>query len=61
MVMSFDGKGVILVGGFDSTNARVSDCMLEMHSLHDMNWKLLDTRLKQGRKRHTVLTTSSDI
>ena len=60
MVMSFDGKGVILVGGFDSTNDRVSDCMLELHSLCDMNWKLLDTRLKQGRKGHTVFTTSSD-
>ena len=60
MVTSFDGKGVILIGGFDYTNARVSDSMLEMHSLHGMNWKVLDTRLKHGRKGHDVLTTSSD-
>ena len=60
MVTSFDGKGVILIGGHDSTNARDSDCMLEMHSLRGMNWKFLGTRLKQGRKGHIVLTTSSD-
>ena len=60
MVTSFDGKGVILIGGHDSTNARDSDSLLEMHSLRGMNWKVLDTRLKQGRKGHIVLTTSSD-
>ena len=60
MVTSFDGKGVILIGGFDYTNASVSDLMFEMHSLRGMNWKVLDTRLKQGRKGHVVLLTSSD-
>ena len=60
MVTSFDGKGAILIGGYDSTNARVSDLLLEMHSLCGMNWKVLDMRLKQGRKGHVVITTSND-
>ena len=53
MVTSPSGQGVILIGGFNLSEGKHSDTMIELTA--SMKWKTLEQKLKYPRDRHVTL------
>ena len=63
MVTSPDGGGVMIVGGYDSTNYVYSPKILELRAGGSgvVDWQEVDQELENGREAHVVIPVPDSI
>ena len=56
MVPTPNGKGVVLIGGYNDSEFKYSDKLLELsgHCVERLSWIVLDQRLQYARKNHVA-------
>ena len=63
MVTSPDGGGVMIIGGYDSTNSKRSGKILELRAGGSgiIDWQEIDVELENGRNGHVVIPVPEQI
>ena len=63
MVTSPDGRGVMIIGGYDDTNNKVSGKILELRAGGSgiIDWQEVDAELENGRYGHVVIPVPEQI
>ena len=62
MVTSLTGKGVLLIGGYNS-NDEDSNALIELSgdSIQNLKWTILDEKLKRARFSHVSIPISNEV
>ena len=63
MVTSPNGKGVILIGGYNDSQAKTSKTLIELigNSIKSLEWIILEQKLKYLRSYHIAFSIPDDL